>query len=249
MSKISEYPKVESVAADDVLLVDGENGTKTIEAGKLAKSTDDLVMVSAASKETTIPTDEFVLYDGADRKKITFEKLFSAIKNGLNSLFASKSHTHEAGDITLSASDIGAAEAEHTHAEFVNFATTMYVNDRFSRVAPILVKVCITTPSYGYEEEKFVKCYPNGDIGDASYSINYGLLTENYSVNIKIYPPDGYAFSGMAYSSGLVLTPGFDTYNRNPVMGLFSSNGGYIEFEGVGGYGSAITGSFVLEVA
>lgn len=138
--KISEYPKVEAVASTDVLLVDGENGTKTIEAGKLAKSTDSLAQGAAVSKDTPVGTDEVPVYDAAGRKKITFAKFLAGIQSGLNGVFAPKTHSHSAADVgavpttrkvnnkplsadvTLNAGDVGALPAGGTAAAATKLA-------------------------------------------------------------------------------------------------------------------------------
>ena len=126
-------------------------------------------------------------------------------------------------------------------------ANKEYVDNLFNQVAPILVKVGIDGQQ-GINETKYVKCY---QIGENTFSINLSALNRVGTIyDVKMYPPDGYAFTGLYESSGVNLFCGFNTI----YYGIIPSDGSYISFTErssfIGDINSfSIIGSFTLEVA
>lgn len=100
--KITEYQKVKAIEAENVFLMDGENGTKIIEAQDLSKNLESLSESAAVAKSIPGDDDTIPLFDSdanAERKKIPWGSLVTSLKTGFDSVFAAKNHTHNPGDI------------------------------------------------------------------------------------------------------------------------------------------------------
>lgn len=140
-----------------------------------------------------------------------------------------------------------------TEAEFgallADAASKTYVDTLFNRVAPVIVTVQVTrgSGSNATVQNYNVKCYPV-ETGVSSYSINFsfpaGIVSE-----VRVLPPEQYAFTGLYYSSGMLMEyRGEGTFTSGRI-----DNNGSVWFpiskptylDGI----FAITGSFTLEVA
>ena len=111
----------------------------------------------------------------------------------------------------------------------------------------ILVKVAIDGQQ-GMNETKYVKCYP---VEENTFSINLSVLNRvGIGYTVRMYPPDGYAFTGLYESSGVNM---FNDRSGDVYDGMLSGDGSYIEFVNHSGFFEdklyRIVGSFTLEVA
>lgn len=138
-------------------------------------------------------------------------------------------------------------------------ANKQYVDNLFNQVAPVIVKVQ-TVRDKGNATEIVntynVKCYPV-EVGALSYAIKFFIRNAGESNlphldEIKIIPPEQYAFTWLYGSSGVFLEIyGWISTSSEVPYGQLSTDGGIsFNFKDVQFYGSAlITGAFTLEVA
>lgn len=153
----------------------------------------------------------------------------------------------QAGDIYPCLAPFGC----DTPSKSYHAANKAYVDELFNRVAPVIVTVQVTrgSGSNATVQNHNVKCYP-AETGVSSYSINFSFtLAEGVSPSaVKVIPPEQYAFTGLYWSSGIILEyyPNGMAYGRVDLDGtVWFDSGSSSNIEGA----STITGSFTLEVA